>query len=161
MNWDGKRVLVTGAAGFIGSHLCEALVERGANVSAFIRYKSDGDPGLLKDLPNEIFRSLTIMRGDLKDPSAVRSAVKDQNVVFHLAALIGIPFSYERPLDYVQTNVSGTAHVLEACRQMSVEKLVHTSTSEVYGTALKAPIDEEQVHVNAEDFGDVRQPVGR
>jgi NAD dependent epimerase/dehydratase len=143
MNWAGKRVLVTGAGGFIGSHLCEALVARGAKVCAFLRYKSDGDLGLLRDVSTDVFRELTITRGDLKDPSAVRSAIKDQDVVFHLAALIGIPFSYERPLDYVQTNVLGSAHVLDACRQMSVEKLVQTSTSEVYGTALKVPIDEE------------------
>ncbi len=143
MNWAGKRVLVTGGAGFIGSHLCEALVAKGANVSVFLRYKSDGDLGQLKDMSHDCFRSLTVLRGDLKDPSAVRSAIKDQQVVFHLAALIGIPFSYERPLDYVQTNVLGSAHVLEACRQMSVEKLVQTSTSEVYGTALRVPIDEE------------------
>ncbi len=143
MNWKNKNVLVTGAAGFIGSHLVEKLAGLGANVTAFVRYNSRGDIGLLKFLPEDLLKEVKIVRGDLKDPVAVARAVKKQEVVFHLAALIGIPYSYVHPIDYVQTNVMGTSYVLSACMEENIEKVVHTSTSEVYGSARYVPIDEE------------------
>lgn len=139
----GKAVLVTGAGGFIGSHLTEQLVQEGHRVRAFIRYNGRNDHGHLSDLAPEIQREIEIHRGDLKDPEAVRKAVDDQAWVFHLGALIAIPYSYQNPHDVVQTNVIGTAHVLDACRSSeSLERLVLTSTSEVYGTARFVPIDE-------------------
>jgi dTDP-glucose 4,6-dehydratase len=139
----GKTILVTGAAGFIGSHLVEALVREGHRVRAFVRYNGRDDRGHLDDLPGEITRELEVYRGDLKDPEAVRAAVAGREWVFHLGALIAIPYSYQNPLDVVQTNVTGTAHVLDACRGSSrLERVVLTSTSEVYGTALRVPIDE-------------------
>jgi NAD dependent epimerase/dehydratase len=143
MDWKGKKVLVTGAAGFIGSHLTERLVGDGADVTVFIRYNSRADDGLLKLLPNEVRKSIRVIFGDLRDSDAVQRAVNGQQVVFHLAALIGIPYSYVHPLDYVQTNVVGTTNVLLACRNAGVDRLVHTSTSETYGTALYVPIDEK------------------
>lgn len=142
MQWTGKRVLVTGAGGFIGSHLCEALVVAGARVRAFVRYNSRGDRGLLELLPREVQAEIEFFAGDLKDSDAVRRAMQGCQVVFHLGALIGIPYSYVNPLDYVQTNVVGTANVLNAARDLGVERVVHTSTSEVYGTARYVPIDE-------------------
>jgi NAD dependent epimerase/dehydratase len=137
------RVLVTGAAGFIGSHLTERLVRDGSTVTAFIRYNSRADDGLLKLLPDDIRKSIRMIFGDLRDSDAVQRAVNGQQVVYHLAALIGIPYSYVHPLDYVQTNVVGTTNVLLACRTAGVDRLVHTSTSETYGTALYVPIDEK------------------
>ena len=135
-----KRVLVTGAAGFIGSHLTEALVKRGDRVRAFIRYNSTNSWGWLD--ATEVRKELEVVRGDLKDGDAVRRAVKGVEIVYHLGALIAIPYSYVHPNDVVQTNVLGTLHVLQACLETSA-RLVHTSTSEVYGTALHVPIDEE------------------
>ncbi|MDI7258444.1 MAG: GDP-mannose 4,6-dehydratase [Thermodesulfobacteriota bacterium] len=143
MNWTGKRVLVTGAGGFIGSHLTERLVELGTNVRVFVRYNSRNDLGLIELLPHVIQKTLEIVRGDLKDPDAVRKAVKDQEVIFHLGALIAIPYSYVHPMDFVQTNILGTTHILAACQDYEIEKLVYTSTSEVYGTAQYTPINEE------------------
>lgn len=143
MNWTGKRVLVTGAGGFIGSHLTERLVELGADVCVFVRYNSRNDLGLIELLPHVVQKGLDIVRGDLKDPDAVRKAVKGQEVIFHLGALIAIPYSYIHPMDFVQTNILGTTHILAACLDYHVEKLVHTSTSEVYGTARYTPINEE------------------
>jgi NAD dependent epimerase/dehydratase len=142
MTWAGKKVLVTGAAGFIGGHLTEKLVRSGAEVTAFIRYNSRGTQGTLDALPAEISENIRVIAGDLKDPAAVNNAANNQQIVFNLAALIGIPYSYVHPLDYVQTNINGTAYLLEACRNHDVEKLVHFSTSEVYGTARYVPIDE-------------------
>lgn len=142
MNWSGMRVLVTGAGGFIGSHLTEELARRGARVRAMVRYSSRNHWGFLEDLSPDLARRVEIMPGDVTDPYCVGRLVKGQDVVFHLAALIGIPYSYEAPASYVATNVSGTLHVLEACREHRVRKLVHTSTSEVYGTARYVPIDE-------------------
>ncbi|MGC8643954.1 MAG: GDP-mannose 4,6-dehydratase [Isosphaeraceae bacterium] len=140
----GKAVLVTGAAGFIGSHLTERLVRDGHRVRAFVRYNGRDDRGHLDDLPDEVRSEIEVHRGDLKDPEAVRKAVADRAWVFHLGALIAIPYSYENPHDVVQTNVMGTAHVLDACRASSVlERVVLTSTSEVYGTAEYVPIDEK------------------
>lgn len=140
--WDGKTVLVTGAGGFIASHLVEALVARGAHVRAFVRYNSRGDPGLLSLLPGETFRQIEIIAGDLRDLPAVRSAMRGSGFVFHLGALIAIPYSYIHPVEVVETNVMGTLNVLLAARDWDVERIVHTSTSEVYGTAQRVPIDE-------------------
>ncbi len=140
----GKRVLVTGAGGFIGSHLTERLVRDGHEVRAFVRYNGRDDRGHLDRLDPEIRASLEVHRGDLKDPEAVRQAVRDREWVFHLGALIAIPYSYQNPLDVVQTNVVGTAHVLDACRASdTLERVILTSTSEVYGTAQYVPIDEK------------------
>jgi dTDP-glucose 4,6-dehydratase len=137
------RVLVTGAGGFIGSHLVEALVRDGHDVRALVRYNGRDDRGHLDRLDPDVRSSLEVVRGDLKDPEAVRRAVQGRARVFHLGALIAIPYSYENPLDVVQTNMLGTAHVLDACRSSgALERLVMTSTSEVYGTARYVPIDE-------------------
>jgi dTDP-glucose 4,6-dehydratase len=138
-----KKVLVTGAGGFIGSHLTERLVRDGFQVRALVRYNGRDDRGHLSDLSNEVQAAIELERGDLKDAVAVRRAVKSREWVFHLGALIAIPYSYQNPYDVVQTNVLGTAHVLDACRESdSLERLVLTSTSEVYGTAQRIPIDE-------------------
>jgi NAD dependent epimerase/dehydratase len=138
-----KKVLVTGAAGFIGSHLTERLVRDGHQVRVFVRYNGRDDRGNLADLPGDIEAAIDVERGDLKDPGAVKRAVDGREWVFHLGALIAIPYSYQNPYDVVQTNVLGTAHVLDACRASStLERVVLTSTSEVYGTAQTVPIDE-------------------
>ncbi len=142
MDWNEKRVLVTGAGGFIGSHLTERLVDRGADVRAFVRYNSRNDLGLLRLLPGERLDRVRIIMGDLRDTDAVRSAIRDVDVVFHLGSLIAIPYSYIRPRETVETNVLGALNVFEAARDAGVEKVVHTSTSEVYGTARYVPIDE-------------------
>jgi len=142
MIWNGKKVLVTGAGGFIGSHLTERLVREGAQVTAFVRYNSRGDRGSLKFLPQEILSEIKVEVGDLKDPFAAQKIARKQEIVFHLAALIGIPYSYVNPIDYVQTNALGTSYLLQACREENIEKFIHTSTSEVYGTAQYVPIDE-------------------
>jgi len=139
----GKTVLVTGAGGFIGSHLTELLVQHGHNVRALVRYNGRNDRGNLADLPSAVQAEIEVERGDLKDPVAVRRAVDGREWVFHLGALIAIPYSYRNPYDFVQTNVLGTAHVLDACRVSSaLQRLVLTSTSEVYGTAQTTPITE-------------------
>src|SRR5262245_42638859 len=139
----GKTVLVTGAGGFIGSHLTERLVREGHRVRVLVRYNGRDDRGHLSDLPAEVQDALEVVRGDLKDPTAVGKAVAGRAWVFHLGALIAIPYSYHNPYDVVQTNVLGTAHVLDACRASdSLERVVLTSTSEVYGTAQYVPIDE-------------------
>jgi len=140
--WNDQTLLVTGAGGFIGSRLCERLVEEGASVRAFVRYTSRAEIGLLKQLPPEILANIEIIRGDLRDFSAVEQAANGVDTVFHLGALISIPYSYMHPVETVQTNILGTMNILEACRKTSA-KLVHTSTSEVYGTALRVPIDED------------------
>ncbi len=136
--WNGRRVLVTGAEGFIGSHLVDELLGAGANVRAFVHYNPFGRLGWLNDRASEI----EIMTGDVRDGARVAYAMERVDVVFHLAALIGIPYSYEAPESYIQTNVLGTYNVLMAARNAQVQRLVHTSTSEVYGTARKVPIDE-------------------
>ena len=139
----GKTVLVTGAGGFIGSHLAERLVRDGHRVRALVRYNGRDDRGQLDRLAPEVQSEIEVHRGDLKDPEAVRQAVQGRAWVFHLGALIAIPYSYQNPLDVVQTNVLGTAHVLDACRSSGeLERVVLTSTSEVYGTARFVPIDE-------------------
>ncbi len=141
--WQGKRVLVTGAAGFIGSHLAEALVRLGADVRVLIRYNSKGSRGHLDTLDGDISAALDVHATTVEDPFAVRRAVAGCDTVFHLAALIGIPYSYIAPQHYVQTNIQGTVNVLEACLREDVRRLVHTSTSETYGTAQRLPIDEQ------------------
>ncbi len=140
--WSGKRVLVTGAGGFIGSHLTEALARAGATVRAFVRYNSRGDAGLLRQLPADVLSELDIVAGDLRDGAAVARAVAGCEVVFHLGAIISIPYSYQHPLETAETNFMGTLAVLLACREQGVGRLVHTSTSEVYGTAQFTPMDE-------------------
>jgi NAD dependent epimerase/dehydratase len=139
VSWQGKRVLVTGAGGFIGSHLTERLVQEGAAVRAFVHYNALGRAGWLDQRSS----GADIMAGDVCDRDSVRHAVEGTEVVFHLAALIGIPYSYQAPLQYVRTNVEGTLNVLQACREAGVGRLVHTSTSEVYGTARTVPISED------------------
>jgi len=143
MNLAGKRVLVTGADGFIGSHLVEALLARGCTVRSFVYYNSFNSWGWLDTLPAEQQRTLDVFAGDIRDPNGVREAMKDCDVVFHLAALIAIPFSYHSPDSYVDTNIKGTLNVLQAARQLNVQRVLVTSTSEVYGTAQYAPIDEK------------------
>jgi len=140
--YQGKEVLVTGAGGFIGSHLTEELVKLGAKVRVFLRYNSQNRQGFIGCLPKDIRGSLDVFWGDLKDPQAVAKATSGISIVFHLGALIGIPYSYLNPLDVVQTNVVGTANILNACKDHQVEKLIHTSSSEVYGTAQYTPINE-------------------
>ena len=142
MNLKNQTVLVTGGGGFIGSRLCERLVQSGATVRAFVRYTSRAEIGLLRFLEPDILKKVEIIRGDLRDFSAVEQASRGVDIVFRLGALISIPYSYVHPVETVQTNVLGTLNILEACRK-SGAKLVHTSTSEVYGTALRVPIDED------------------
>lgn len=139
----GKNVLVTGAGGFIGSHLVELLVCEGYNVRAFVHYNSNSNWYNLEKIPREIYGQVEIIAGDVADSFAVDKAVSGCDIVFHLAALIGIPYSYSAPAAYVATNVSGTLNVLEAGRRHGVERILHTSTSETYGTAQYVPIDEK------------------
>lgn len=141
--WSSERVLVTGAGGFIGSHLVETLASRGARVRAFVRYNGRSDWGWLEELDPALARRVEVVAGDIRDPRFVAEAVKGCGTVFHLAALIAIPHSYAAPQSYVDVNVTGTLNVLEACRAGRVKRLVHTSTSEVYGTARYTPIDED------------------
>ena len=143
MDLRGKRVLVTGADGFIGSHLTEALVRRGCDVRAFVFYNSFNSWGWLDQAPAEIKDNLDVFAGDIRDPHGVRTALKGCDVVLHLAALIAIPYSYHSPDTYIDTNVKGTLNVVQAARDLGTEKVVQTSTSEVYGTARFVPITEE------------------
>jgi dTDP-glucose 4,6-dehydratase len=138
-----EKVLVTGAGGFIGSHLVERLVREGARVRAFVHYNSRNDWGLLELLPEDVLSELEVITGDIQDPFSVRQAVKGCQVVFHLSSLIAIPYSYVAPQSYVMTNVLGVANVLQAAREHAVERVVHTSTSECYGTAQYVPMDEK------------------
>lgn len=140
--WTGKRVLVTGAGGFIGSHLTERLVREGADVKAFVRYNARADFGLLRQLPADIRAELDVTAGDLRDTHAIHKAVAGVDLVFHLGAIISIPYSYVHPLETAETNFSGTMNVLMACHAHGVGRLIHTSTSEVYGTAQYTPMDE-------------------
>lgn len=143
MKWNNKNVLVTGAGGFIGSHLVDEMVKKGTNVTAFLHYNARNNWGMLDDRYNENDDRISVIMGDITDSFAVGHAVSDQDIVFHLAALIGIPYSYMAPESYINTNIRGTLNVLEACRRHDVEKIVHTSTSEVYGTAQYTPINEK------------------
>jgi dTDP-glucose 4,6-dehydratase len=140
--WQDRNVLVTGAGGFIASHLVEALVAQGAHVRAFVRYNSRGDTGLLKMCSADVQSKIDVIAGDLRDLPAMVGAMRGVSHVFHLGALIAIPYSYVHPAEVVETNVIGTMNVLLAGRDLDVERIVHTSTSEVYGTALRVPIDE-------------------
>jgi len=142
-HWSRKKVLVTGAGGFIGSHLIERLIDLGADVKGFVRYNSRNDWGLLEIIPSQKLDSLQIISGDLQDYDAVFSAVRDVDVIFHLGSLISIPYSYIRPRDTIENNILSTLNILTAARDLGVEKVVHTSSSEVYGTALYVPIDEK------------------
>lgn len=141
MSWAGKRVLVTGAGGFIGSHLAERLVREGADVRALIHYNALGSWGWLDQ--SAVREQMEVVAGDITDADSVRDAVAGQEIVFHLAALIAIPYSYRAPALYLRTNAQGTMNVLQAARESGLERVVHTSTSEVYGTARTAPISEE------------------
>ncbi len=138
-----KKVLVTGADGFIGSHLTELLVEKGYQVKAFAYYNSFNTWGWLDTLPQDKMREIEVFSGDIRDPNGVREAMKGVDGVFHLAALIAIPFSYHSPDSYVDTNIKGTLNVLQAARDLGTERIMVTSTSEVYGTAQYVPIDEK------------------
>ncbi|SDI24160.1 SDR family NAD(P)-dependent oxidoreductase [Desulfosporosinus hippei] len=140
--WEHKQVLITGAGGFIGSHLAEALVKAGAKVRVFIRYNSRDGRGNLEDLEPGLLEQIEIIAGDLRDADVIERSVKGCNAVFHLGALVGIPYSYKNPREVVETNILGTFNVLTAARDHGVEQIVHTSTSEVYGSALYVPIDE-------------------
>ncbi len=143
MKLEGKRVLVTGADGFIGSHLVEGLLAKGCDVRAFVYYNSFNSWGWLDTVPLEVQRRLDVFAGDIRDPNGVRKAIEGIDVVFHLAALIAIPFSYHSPDSYVDTNIKGTLNVLQAARAAGTPRVLVTSTSEVYGTAQYAPIDEK------------------
>lgn len=136
------KTLVTGADGFIGSHLVEALVARGEEVRALVHYNSFDSWGWLDSFPKDLIRSIEVVAGDIRDSHGVKQAMTGCNRVYHLAALIGIPYSYRSPETYVDTNVKGTLNVVQAARELNVEKVVHTSTSEVYGTAQFVPITE-------------------
>ena len=141
-NWKEKSILVTGAGGFIGSHLIERLISLGARPRAFIRYTSRPQLGYLSNIVAESDDQIEIYRGDLRDSQAVYRAMQGIDIVFHLAALIGIPYSYIHPKETIETNVNGTTNVLTAAREIGIERIIHTSSSEVYGTARYVPIDE-------------------
>ncbi|QCH26951.1 NAD-dependent 4,6-dehydratase LegB [Clostridium tyrobutyricum] len=143
MNLKGKRVLITGSEGFIGSHLTEKLVKIGAKVTALVQYNSFNNWGWIDTFDKNIKDSINVVTGDVREYDGMKRIIKGQEVVFHLAALIAIPYSYLSPMAYVKTNIEGTTNVLEACREYDVQKIVHTSTSETYGTALYVPIDEK------------------
>ena len=138
-----KKVLVTGADGFIGSHLVEKLLEEGCHIKAFCYYNSFNSWGWLDSLPKEKLDQIEIFTGDIRDPNGVRTAMKDVQVVFHLAALIAIPFSYHSPDSYIDTNIKGTLNIVQAAKDLNIERVLVTSTSEVYGTAQYIPIDEK------------------
>jgi len=143
MNLKNKKILVTGADGFIGSHLTEELVRRDYDVRAFVFYNSFNSWGWLDTLPKKTLAKIDIFAGDIRDPNGVRKAMQNIDIVFHLAALIAIPFSYHSPDSYVDTNVKGTLNVLQAARDGNCSRVLITSTSEVYGTAQYVPIDEK------------------
>src|SRR6266852_1249111 len=142
MSYLGAKILVTGADGFIGSHLTEALVSAGAEVTALAQYNSFDSHGWLDDLPESIRGKVNLVRGDVRDAAFIGRLVHGHEIVFHLAALIAIPHSYVAAQSYVETNVLGTLNVLEAAQEIGVTRIIHTSTSEVYGTALTLPISE-------------------
>jgi NAD dependent epimerase/dehydratase len=143
MSLKNKKILVTGADGFIGSHLAEELVRQGYSVRAFVLYNSFNSWGWLDHSEHNIIKSIDVFAGDVRDPYGVKEAMKGCDIVLHLAALIGIPYSYHSPAAYVETNVKGTLHILQAARELGIEKVIHTSTSEVYGTARFVPITED------------------
>ncbi len=143
MEIRNKKVLVTGGAGFIGSHLVEELIEKGCDVRVFVHYNSFNRWGWIDYFPETEKKKIEIFTGDIRDPNGVKEAMKGCEIVFHLAALIGIPYSYHSPDTYVDTNVKGTLNILQAARQLGISRIVHTSTSEIYGTAQFVPITEE------------------
>jgi NAD dependent epimerase/dehydratase len=143
MELKGKKVLVTGADGFIGSHLVEGLLAEGAKIRAFVYYNSFSSWGWLDTLPKDQLDEIEIFAGDIRDPNGVRLSMKDIDVVFHLAALIAIPFSYHSPDSYIDTNIKGTLNIIQAAKDLGTERILVTSTSEVYGTAQYVPINEE------------------
>lgn len=143
MNLKGKKILITGADGFIGSHLVEGLLDEGAIIKAFVYYNSFNKWGWLDTLGQEVLNKIEIFSGDIRDPYGVKKAMEGCSIVFHLAALIAIPYSYHSPETYVDTNIKGTLNVLQAARELNLEKILVTSTSETYGTALYVPIDEK------------------
>ena len=142
MNWSRSRVLVTGAGGFIGSHLTQRLLQLGARVRVLVRYNSRNHKGYIDSFSPAEKSDLEIFVGDLKDPNAVANVVRGVDMVFHLGAIIAIPYSYINPFDFFQTNIIGSAHVINACLKYDVERIIHTSTSEVYGSMKYCPIDE-------------------
>ena len=138
-----EAIIVTGGCGFIGSHLTEALVQHGATVRALVHYNSRNDWGMLEELSESVRSEIDVISGDVRDPVLIRSVAKNCEIVFHLASLIAIPYSYTAFASYVETNVQGTLNVMQACLENGVKMVVHTSTSEVYGTAQYTPIDED------------------
>lgn len=143
MKLENKNILVTGAAGFIGSHLTEELIKLGCNVRAFVRYNSKNEWGWIDSFEERVKNNVEVFSGDIRDPYGVKKSMKDIDVVFHLASLIGIPYSYHSPDVYVDTNIKGTLNILQAARELEIQKVIHTSTSEIYGTAQFVPITEE------------------
>ncbi|MDD3024599.1 MAG: NAD-dependent 4,6-dehydratase LegB [Syntrophomonadaceae bacterium] len=143
MKLKGKRILITGADGFIGSHLSEYMLRSGYDVKAFVLYNSFNSWGWLDHLPRDIQDGLEVFAGDIRDPHGVKAAMQNCDLVLHLASLVGIPYSYHSPDSYIDTNIKGTLNILQAARQLGVEKIVHTSSSEVYGSARYVPINEE------------------
>jgi NAD dependent epimerase/dehydratase len=142
MKIKNAKVFVTGAGGFIGSHLCERLIDMGANVTAMVHYNSNGGWANLELLGDKYKQEITVIKGNIEDSSFMDSATKDSQIIFHLAALIGIPYSYIAPLSYVKTNIEGTVNVMESARKNGVDLVINTSTSETYGSAIYTPIDE-------------------
>tara|TARA_B100000674_G_C37940258_1_gene962242 strand:+ start:968 stop:1975 length:1008 start_codon:yes stop_codon:yes gene_type:complete len=147
-----SRVLITGADGFIGSHLTEKLLKEGFEVKAFCMYNSNSSLGWLDSIDKSSLRGIDIILGDIRDPSCVFEAVKGCNQVFHLAALISIPYSYKAPSSYIDTNIHGTLNVVQAARDLEVDRVIHTSTSETYGTAQYVPIDENHPQVGQSPY---------
>ena len=143
MNLTNRKILVTGADGFIGSHLTEELVRQGCDVRAFVFYNSFNSWGWLDHSPPDVKNKIEVFAGDIRDPHGVKEAVRGCDLILHLAALIAIPYSYHSPDTYIDTNIKGTLNILQAARELGVEKIIHTSTSEVYGTARYVPIDED------------------
>jgi NAD dependent epimerase/dehydratase len=143
MNLKNEKILITGSDGFIGSHLTEALVRMGCDVRAVVYYNSFNSWGWLDESPDEIKKEIDVFAGDVRDPYGMKKAIQGCDIVFHLAALIAIPYSYHSPDTYIDTNIKGTLNILQAARELGVEKVIHTSTSEVYGTARYVPIDED------------------
>ena len=137
-----NKVLVTGADGFIGSHLVEALMKNGHDVKAFCLYNSNSNWGWLEYLSDDLKQNIEVVLGDIRDPICVREAMKGCDMVFHLAALIAIPYSYTAPSSYIDTNITGTLNIVQAAKDLDIKKIIHTSTSETYGTAQFVPINE-------------------
>ncbi|GAG17836.1 unnamed protein product, partial [marine sediment metagenome] len=142
MNWKNKKVLVTGSEGFIGSHLIERLLKEGAKVKAFVLYNAFNSWGWLDTFSSDKLKKIEVLTGDIRDHNSVYESMKGIDIVFHLAALIGIPFSYRSQEVYIDTNIKGTLNILQAAKRLKTEKIIHTSTSEVYGSAQYVPMDE-------------------